>query len=288
MMARFRAFSVARCTVERGLFAVLVTSLAPEDEMTNSGTDKICFFCGVSCAGQPRGKDPEGRYYHKSCLESHQDPAPAPAAAVAAEPEPSFLDDLNLEPAASTGSPCSNCGQFLPATTVVCMSCGYNASSGKKMSSKVRRAKTVGGDGLQIGRWIVGGVSTLLGTIMVVSNVITLGNKTAGSNAGKVGASIGLLISLYLLMGGVGILRKQQTGLKNARIWAIIQLVFSVCCLTPLLVMINSIADSVEVKGADIETATALLVSYLVVVSGWAITILVWQRVSFDTLRKWD
>jgi hypothetical protein len=30
---------------------------------------KLCVFCGADCAGRPRTKDAQGRYYHKECYE---------------------------------------------------------------------------------------------------------------------------------------------------------------------------------------------------------------------------
>ena len=32
-------------------------------------SEKICAICGRDCSGQPRIKDPKGRYFHKSCYE---------------------------------------------------------------------------------------------------------------------------------------------------------------------------------------------------------------------------
>ncbi len=35
-----------------------------------SGNEKTCYLCGKDCAGQRRGKDQTGRYYHRVCLEA--------------------------------------------------------------------------------------------------------------------------------------------------------------------------------------------------------------------------
>ena len=113
---------------------------------------KRCVICGHDCAGQPRIKNDKGQYAHKACVakrsQSQSEPQPVP------EPEPLALDDdqglamddllgdLDTSAAPQSGvQPCPECGHAMAPEAVVCMACGHNAKTGKKLSSKVLKAK---------------------------------------------------------------------------------------------------------------------------------------------------
>jgi len=107
--------------------------------MGNESSEKICVFCGEDCAGQPRGKDPMGRYYHLSCYEDAKarrqqaEPAPQPgsgagtsgAGGQSAEDEYGMLgaitDDLQPPPVAAQ---CPSCGSPMAPGAVICTNCG--------------------------------------------------------------------------------------------------------------------------------------------------------------------
>jgi hypothetical protein len=116
---------------------------------------KLCTVCGIDCAGKPRIKDQQGRYICKECFDKAKQtrqtqknpPAPAPVAeakaAVPAEGDNSFLLDIGSKE--STGiagtKPCPECGRAVPAQAVLCIGCGYNLSTGKRLQVKVIKAK---------------------------------------------------------------------------------------------------------------------------------------------------
>ncbi|MFK7961014.1 MAG: hypothetical protein AB8G96_10860 [Phycisphaerales bacterium] len=122
---------------------------------------KVCVLCGADCAGQPRIKDPRGRYYHKACHEQaareRAMPSSAPvdlyaAAAVtsaaAAPPAfddgPSFLDDIlpsTPSHAAAAAGVCPNCGGGFAPSAVVCTSCGFDTRRGTAAHTRTLKAK---------------------------------------------------------------------------------------------------------------------------------------------------
>lgn len=124
--------------------------------------EKTCVICGEDCSGRPRLKDSKGQYACQACVEAKRRPrsqaeakaktrpkAEAPAAAVAVDDAlagdgggfsmDQFLGGQAGE--ADASSYCPGCGAAKPAGAVVCMGCGFDSSSGKAMSTKVRKAK---------------------------------------------------------------------------------------------------------------------------------------------------
>lgn len=65
----------------------------------STATAKICGICGEDCAGQPRIKDPKGRYYHKACYERVM----AERAAAASAPADRGLVEFDLDPVGDDG-----------------------------------------------------------------------------------------------------------------------------------------------------------------------------------------
>lgn len=109
--------------------------------------EKACVICGRSCAGQPRIKNERGQYAHKACVAQRQRAKSAP-------PPPGRDDDMlamdhllaDLDDAPQAQAPairtaCPGCGQPINAGAVVCLSCGFNTSTGKTLTSKVKRAR---------------------------------------------------------------------------------------------------------------------------------------------------
>jgi len=118
---------------------------------------KPCTVCGIDCAGRPRAKDAQGRYTCKDCIEKAKQtktalkttpPPPATTSKGGSAPSPSegdnsFLLDLGSKASlATTGTqPCPECGRALTANTVLCIGCGYNLQTGKRVPMKVIKAK---------------------------------------------------------------------------------------------------------------------------------------------------
>ena len=126
-----------------------------------SQSEKVCVFCGQSCAGQARIKDAKGNYAHQSCAEQQQ------AKSAVSEDDGLYadaghddglgggMDDLwdDMEPAeqemgqqvGGAASACAGCGTRMEPGAMVCMSCGYNAQSGKALKTKKRDRNKKGG-----------------------------------------------------------------------------------------------------------------------------------------------
>jgi hypothetical protein len=117
---------------------------------------KICTVCGTDCAKRPRIKDQQGRYICKECFDKAKQtkqalknpPAPKPGPVVPTAPVPAESDNsflLTLGSRESTGiegtKPCPECGRALPTSAVMCIGCGYNLSTGKRIPVRVIKAK---------------------------------------------------------------------------------------------------------------------------------------------------
>lgn len=122
--------------------------------MTQPTGSKICRICGEDCSDRPRIKDPQGRYYCKTCHEQakrnrtpHQIPPPQPdePGGLLAE----LIDDLSPPPVSMQS--CAYCGQPMTGDAIICLSCGYNAQTGRqlaKVSTKPKRDWTGSAGGL--------------------------------------------------------------------------------------------------------------------------------------------
>lgn len=124
--------------------------------MAEPTTSKLCTVCGIDCSGKPRIKDQQGRYICKECFDkakqtrqTQKNPVPAALAATAAtsgpaEADNSFLLDLGSAKE-STGlqgtKPCPECGRAMPTNAVICIGCGFNTSTGKRVSVRVIKSK---------------------------------------------------------------------------------------------------------------------------------------------------
>lgn len=115
-----------------------------------SQIEKQCVYCAKSCAGQPRIKDTNGNYAHKSCAAEHEAqhaaPVEEPLDLSPEEPEMSaFLDDLpepsESGPEGSMRAACPKCGTTIIGESVICMSCGCNLKTGKSAKVSVGKAK---------------------------------------------------------------------------------------------------------------------------------------------------
>lgn len=119
---------------------------------------KVCALCGADCAGRPRVKDAKGRYYCRTCYDQAREkklPVEAgrssarttPPAEPAGLGPPDVMHDLLA--AEEQGQPlaeqttCPECGSSIGGG-VICMSCGYDMRTGKKLSMKVADKPSTG------------------------------------------------------------------------------------------------------------------------------------------------
>lgn len=120
--------------------------------------EKLCVLCGQSCAGQQRIKNKKGQYAHQACVNAQQgaqqEPAPSDDGGLynnAIDDDQGYgmddlFDDIEVgEPEMDgSASACPGCGQRMVEGAMVCMSCGYNAQSGRHVSTKSKKTKGAG------------------------------------------------------------------------------------------------------------------------------------------------
>jgi len=151
--------------------------------MPEAVATKLCTVCGIDCSKRPRVKDQQGRYMCQECFDRAKQtkqvqkapPPPVPdASSKAAEAallnDNSFLLDLGSSKTAEVSGGtkvCPECGRGMSANAVVCIGCGFNSQTGKRLSLKVEKAKkskseSGGGDAAELGSYamlcVVGGV----------------------------------------------------------------------------------------------------------------------------------
>ncbi len=152
----------------------MTTSRGRREESIGSGTGgdqgggsagsgtvrKPCVFCGVECDGQPRVKDPQGRYYCKPCYDTRdarraERPAPSESGrsqsgrgdGQSGADEDPVIDLAGLASAASAvptaaaaALVCPACASSLAPGAVFCVGCGHDLRTGAKASTKVQKA----------------------------------------------------------------------------------------------------------------------------------------------------
>ncbi len=222
---------------------------------------KICVVCGKDCSQQRRIKDEHGQYYHKECFKSakrerqareaiHAQKEDEVGLAPAEDPDPYALDSGARTEAASAPegyaatsdvsgptNPCPSCHKPIPEGALVCSSCSYNLSTGKKqLSSYAEMAASRVGDISGGNIWpIVFGIASILAGIggLVVYGLLlssALGTRDGGAygTAKIVAASVGLLTALIAAISGIGVLRHRQMGIVWLRRWAVLKVVVAI------------------------------------------------------------
>lgn len=115
-------------------------------------TAKVCTVCGLDVSNKPRVKDAAGRYMCQDCFNKAKatrgaqtapkaPPKPAPGALSADPTDNSFLLDMGSKKSrAEQGTvPCPECGRALDPSSVLCIGCGLNLQTGKRLQVKVHK-----------------------------------------------------------------------------------------------------------------------------------------------------
>lgn len=92
---------------------------------------KICVVCGEDCSQRQRVRDAQGKYTCKDCVEKRAAAKPAAAAPRTA------LAEVDAAMAGFDFEPCPGCGAPLAGKANICMTCGYNKTTGKQIKTKV-------------------------------------------------------------------------------------------------------------------------------------------------------
>jgi hypothetical protein len=323
-------------------------------------SEKTCAICGRDCSGQPRIRDPKGRYFHKTCYEQAleerkmqqaaeheaepeadvQPPpmtagpprpasppeSPAPAAEAPFEsPAEAPADDaalFALEADSSQALPpeaapptmpesepggaafaCPSCGAEMGPGAIICTSCGYNAQTGRQVEStgdEARPAVSAVETGRVVWPTIVGVISIVLGgggaVVYGGSIVMVILRGSLSWPSGVTIVAMGLAI--WLLLAGIGVIRRQQTAAVSMRRWAITKTVLCAVgfvVVLALTILAEDITDTItETLGTDVATlgmATfyILLLAMLLWTILWPVFVLVWfSRASIqEQIGRW-
>jgi len=123
---------------------------------------KTCSICGKDCSNTQRTKDAKGNYICAACVEQAKKtkqvqqnppkpaaPAKKPQAAPAGDDgDNAFLLELGGKAQAmSGGKACPQCEQVANQNDRLCLACGYDFESGKKLRTKIEKAKAPQGTG---------------------------------------------------------------------------------------------------------------------------------------------
>ena len=206
---------------------------------------KICAICGVDCSDRPRIKDPGGRYFCKTCYQEakrRKDERKArsqtPPTEAAAPPSADILRELHEESAQRRESACPGCGQPLADDAVICTNCGPNISTGRVPASVVVRAEPREVAGKTSWPLVMGVISIVLGVAGILANGINLAVAiVAGVGVAVISAGTTImLLSAWLLLVGIGIIRRKPSAVQSIRRWAIVKIVLYATCHSALIV----------------------------------------------------
>lgn len=285
---------------------------------TRAATTKVCAVCGVSCAGQPRTRDKEGRYFHRICYdnvmaEKRRREAAGEADATqesgvlldtaVADTNLSMLSQLDIEPA-KLGDPssfCVECGKHVDGDDVICTHCGADlspeAAQTTKKKKQPRRTRRYGVEevGGSLGAVVLGALSILVATVVgVVFLAALVGTVMLGVFESPeprqlvVGIAlpvIGVVLSTWLLLAGLDVLKQIEGAGRNIVRWAIsATLVYTAVFLTVLgastviAELVQMMPLALELPSGEELIATVGLgtvIAYLVAVA-WPVFTLYW------------
>ena len=123
---------------------------------TNANAAATCTICASPLAGEKSVTDAKGRPVCAACVDRARKAklaakAPAkgapsavkPASGAASEEDNAFLLELGGKAQAlSGGKPCPQCEQVANQNDRLCLACGYDFESGKKLRTKIEKVKT--------------------------------------------------------------------------------------------------------------------------------------------------
>ncbi len=265
---------------------------------TRQQPEKICAVCGMSCAGQPRTKDVKGRYFHKEChqqaLKEIRDRKSTRASDETPLLTPQTDDPFAVADEGVIDPPpvvqirqqtCPDCGNTMSAESVVCVNCGFNFQTGERMLVQELKPSRVTGSGAL---WpaLVGIISIVFGSSGVLLCVLDLCTSLAQPAAVRpfgpgfvpvklVAVGIPALMSLWLLLAGIGILRRKQTSMVSIRRWAVVKIVlvclFLTCLTGALLLLVGEVSGKPDhyVSEAIGGVGLGIVVTIELVLAAW-------------------
>lgn len=282
---------------------------------------KICVVCHEDCSGKPRTKDVHGNYYCRSCYEQRLEMVRQGQVDVASKPSVApppvqsdddlFAIDMSLieSPAATHASAtCPTCSAAIPSDAVICLSCGCNVRSGQQMRTQMQMAPKRSGSGawpIVVGTTsiVFGGCGCLFYSIRmlgaIVSPEVASSSADPAYNAGfsagyVIGASIPLLLSVWLTLCGVGITMRRPAAVRWLRGWAITKAILAclggTCLGIGLAAASGSSQYASQFGGADFGSLVwVAFIAFMVWILFWPVFTLMWfgrPKVQSD-IERW-
>ena len=191
--------------------------------------------------------------------------------------------------------PCPECGHGMPIDAISCPKCGYNTTTGQRPPrtfAEMAAAKV--GDVNAGRRWpvVIGGVSTALGVLGLIAYVV--GAISALSGEGEKDAfawahisvfGVLALVTLLLLAGGVGILRRRAVATVRIMLWAKLRIALALLIGAGVIIAALASEDIAErvgvLLGHEAESVQAGVIVTPMAIAAvlfciWPIVILSW------------
>lgn len=178
--------------------------------------EKVCVVCREDCSNRPRAKDSQGRYVCGTCLEERKarkaQQAAQPATQPARKPERSSQPNPQPDPmvAALIGdipdptapeNQCPNCAKLIQPGSAICMNCGFNIASGKKIRTQVAKAqkepKASSGPAIPT---VTGGVVVLVVGVLGLLGLPALAAMSPGGAMGATALAGAWALIAYIMM----------------------------------------------------------------------------------------
>ena len=253
---------------------------------STSQPSKVCVVCGADCAGRPRVKDPRGRYFCKPCYETAvQNKKHAKEAAAAP----------------STPRGCPGCGRPLATNAVLCINCGFDLTTGQAVAGPVVAAPAPASDRRATWPLVIGIISIILGAGGAVPYGVSFYYViTELRYLGPVAVSaLILLLSVWLLLAAIGVVRRKHKAVQSMRRWAIVKIaIYSVstaAAIVALFTMGNVAAKFAQLLGPKTNYMgpgifAAVLLMSLSWFLLWPIVVLIWlSRGNVqDDVERWS
>jgi hypothetical protein len=273
--------------------------------MMTPAAGKTCVVCGQDCSGKPRVKDPAGHYFCKPCYDQAlQRKQAAAVAAPAAEEDPFalHLEEIVSEiPEAPSMHACPKCGAAMAEGAQLCVHCGFNARTGARTRTIAVKSRptTPGGSAWPI---VVGVVSIVLGgggAILYGFQLLGFVMAATGATSAKAvlisvgAATLPFLLSLWLLIAGIGVARRRAESVSLLKRWAIVKIIVYGTCLSFLAVAMLAGAGPGELTdkmgGIDQAAAGMLMLALMAWFLAWPVFVLAWtaRRAVKDDIDAW-
>jgi hypothetical protein len=258
-----------------------------------TGPVKICALCGHDCSSRPRRRDQQGRYYCKSCYDdaaarrtaTQTSSSTASLMGLSDVPDLSSLDQF--VPAIPSGPvSCSACGQALIGGSVLCTNCGHRLDGARDVQTRVMHVPKSPVERGSSWHLVIGIVSIVMGSFGVLLYGIGAVINLMALSPGAIGAILPLLLAIWLLRGGIGLVKKQPSAIYALRRWAWVRGALAVVCTgtAGVLVMVAAgmMPDEVrtemesQLPGFEMSMIGVLLLGIMVLQLVWPAVILIW------------